>query len=98
MLYNKNVDVDNPNDSQSIICNMIEPQSTVLDMGCACGDLALRLAKLKNCIVYGLEYNPQSVKKCLAKNVFAEVKHKRQYIILSLFILPYVDIILSIKQ
>ena len=74
MLYKKNVDVNNQNDSRSIIFEMIDKNASVLDMGCACGDLAEKLVKLKNCKVCGLEYNPESVKKCISKNIFEEVR------------------------
>jgi len=73
MLYNKNVKITNKNDSSSIIFDMIKNNSVVLDMGCACGDLAEKLVKLKNCKVYGVEYNAESVKKCISKNIFSEI-------------------------
>ena len=65
MLYKKDVKIDNINDSRSIIFSMITPNSVVLDMGCACGDLAEQLVKIKKCKVYGLEYNPESVKNAI---------------------------------
>lgn len=73
MLYKKDVKIDNINDSRSIIFSMIAPNSVILDMGCACGDLAEQLVKIKNCKIYGLEYNPESVEKCRSLNIFEEV-------------------------
>ena len=73
MLYKKNVNTNNTNDSRSIIYNAIRSESTVLDMGCACGDLAEKLKKEKNCKIFGLEYNKESVEKCVKKNVFESV-------------------------
>lgn len=73
MLYKKNVNTNNTNDSRSIIYNAIRPKSIVLDMGCACGDLAEKLKKEKNCKIFGLEYNKESVEKCVKKNVFESV-------------------------
>ena len=42
-------------------------------MGCACGDLAEKLKKEKNCKIFGLEYNKESVEKCVDKHVFESV-------------------------
>lgn len=73
MLYNKNIKIRNKNDSSSILFGMVKNNSIVLDMGCACGDLAEQLVKLKNCTVYGVEYNVESIKKCISKNIFSEI-------------------------
>lgn len=74
MLYNKNIKLNNPNDSAVILFNYIEPGSTVLDMGCACGDLAAKLVREKSCDVYGLEYNEESVAQCRKLNVFEQIR------------------------
>ena len=52
---------DAPNDSKSILFRYVSPNSTVLDVGCACGDLGIALHQYKNCTMHGLEYNPESV-------------------------------------
>lgn len=74
MLYNKNIKTDDTNDSSAVIFNFIGEKSEVLDMGCACGDLAEQLHIRKKCTVYGLEFNPSSVAKCIQKKVFAQVR------------------------
>lgn len=74
MLYNKNIKLDNTNDSSTVIFNFVKEKSEVLDIGCACGDLAEQLHISKKCTVYGLEFNPDSVEKCIAKKVFREVR------------------------
>lgn len=52
---------DAKNDSKSIIFRYVTPESTVLDVGCACGDLGIALKKYKDCIVHGLEYDHESI-------------------------------------
>lgn len=72
MLYTKSVSFKS-NDSLTHLYNFIKPQTTVLDVGCACGGLAEALVKNKNCHAYGLEYNSQSVEACQKLNVFEEI-------------------------
>lgn len=73
MLYNKKIDLSDSNDSLSQIFKLIRSNSVVLDIGCATGALASKLANLKQCQVYGLEFNPESVKICRQKKVFTQV-------------------------
>lgn len=72
-IYEKVLDVDDNNDSLSVIFSYVATNSVVLDVGCACGDLAGELVYQKKCTVYGIEYNPQSVEICRKKNIFKEV-------------------------
>ena len=58
--YKVNINVNNVNDSHVIAMNYIEPDSIVLDVGCACGDFGVVLKNTKNCLMYGLEYDPDS--------------------------------------
>lgn len=60
-LYKNSIDINNKNASQTIIYDFISPGSCVLDIGCACGDLGVVLAKNKKCTVYGIEYNEMSI-------------------------------------
>lgn len=52
---------DAPNESKSMVYRYISPNSTVLDVGCACGDLGVALRQHKSCKMHGLEYNSESV-------------------------------------
>lgn len=75
MLYAKKINLNNKNDSLSQIYNLVTDSSRVLDVGCACGGLATALKKKKNCVIYGLEYNPKSVEICKKLKVFEKVWH-----------------------
>lgn len=70
-MNNYKVDIDNlcENTSHIQIINRIPFGSTVLDVGCACGDLGVYLSKNKNCEMYGLEYNKESIN--IAKKTFS---------------------------
>ena len=64
-----------PKDIQSdheVILDLIEPQSTVLDLGCGTGDLLYLLIKEKKIRGQGIEIDEQAIYKCVAKglNVF----------------------------
>ena len=72
MLYSKQLTINN-NDSLSKLYAFVSPQTTVLDAGCACGGLAEALVKKKNCNVYGMEYNPESVACCKKLQIFSEI-------------------------
>lgn len=52
---------DVQNDSKSILYRYVSRGSTVLDVGCACGDLGAALHQYKKCSMHGLEYNQESV-------------------------------------
>lgn len=73
ILYNKKINLEQKNDSAVILFDYVAENSTVLDVGCACGDLAKELHKYNKCKVYGLEYNQESVEKCKKLGVFEEV-------------------------
>lgn len=73
MLYYKKITNEKANDSLVLAYRMIAPESVVLDVGCACGGLAEKLAKEKLCRVYGLEYNAKSVAVCKKLKVFEEI-------------------------
>jgi len=77
-----------------VILELIEPRSSVLDLGCGTGDLLYLLVKEKGARVQGIEIDEQAIYKCVAKglNVFhgdvdsglAEYKDKSfDYVILN---------------
>ena len=55
-----------------VILNLIQAQSTVLDLGCGTGDLLYLLIKQKQVRAQGIEIDEQAIYKCVAKglNVF----------------------------
>lgn len=70
-MNNYKVDIDNlsKNTSHIQIIDRVPFGSIVLDVGCACGDLGAYLNKNKNCEMYGLEYNKESIN--IARKTFA---------------------------
>lgn len=77
-----------------VILDLVEPGSSVLDLGCGSGELLYVLVKEKKARVQGIEINEQAIYKCVAKglNVFhgdidsglAEYKDKSfDYVILN---------------
>ncbi len=73
MLYCKQINLHNKNDSLSQIYGLIPARAKVLDIGCATGSLASALNQNKKCHVVGLEFNPQSVAICQKSGFFAEI-------------------------
>jgi len=72
-IYKTDVDINNTNDSRSLMCNMVKNEACVLDVGCACGDMGLALKKNKNCQVYGLEYDAGSIDIAKSTNAYEEI-------------------------
>lgn len=70
--YKSCIDINNLNESRSIIYSFINENTTVLDLGCACGDLGIILQN-KNCTVYGLEYLQECVDIARGTNAYVEV-------------------------
>jgi methionine biosynthesis protein MetW len=52
-----------------IICDAIEPESRVLDLGCGDGSLMLLLATRKNARVQGIEVSDEKIYECVARGV-----------------------------
>lgn len=52
-----------------IIIDMIEPNSSVLDLGCGDGQLLAHLKNEKGCRVTGIEINEQAIYKCVENGV-----------------------------
>ncbi|MBI4845517.1 MAG: methionine biosynthesis protein MetW [Candidatus Omnitrophica bacterium] len=60
----KNIKLDN-----KIICDIIERESKVLDLGCGDGELLQLLTKEKNAQVQGIELSEKAIYKCVEKGV-----------------------------
>lgn len=72
-IYHWDVDLNNAFDARVIALNYIEKNATVLDVGCACGDLGNVLKKERDCIVYGMEYNKGSIEIAKKTKSFEEI-------------------------
>jgi len=66
-MENKGIQLDH-----KVILDLINPQATVLDLGCGVGDLLYLLIKEKQVRGQGIEIDDQAIYKCVAKglNVF----------------------------
>lgn len=60
-IYKTALDLKEENDVRIIAYDYIAEKSTILDVGCACGDFG-KLLYTKNCNVYGMEYDVGSIK------------------------------------
>lgn len=56
-------------DEYSIIVKFVNPNSSVIDLGCGDGELLSLLVKEKNVAAAGVELSSTGVKKCLDKNL-----------------------------
>ena len=72
-IYQINLNMDNTNDARIIGYSYIVPESTVLDIGSACGDFGALIKKEKNCNVFGMEYDAQSIKIAQKLNVYQQL-------------------------
>lgn len=73
MLYNRNIDLNNPDDSLALLYNFVAGDSYVLDVGCAGGELAKILHQNKNAQIVGMEYDNEAVKLCRKNGAFEGV-------------------------
>ena len=52
-----------------IICDWVEPNSKIMDLGCGDGSLLKYLQETKNTTGYGLELNPEKIAQCIDNDV-----------------------------
>ena len=52
-----------------IICQIVEPEARVLDLGCGNGDLLYLLAREKGARVQGIELNDSAIYECVKKGL-----------------------------
>jgi 2-polyprenyl-3-methyl-5-hydroxy-6-metoxy-1,4-benzoquinol methylase len=71
MQYNPFIDLSNQNSSRTIVIQLVGYGKNVLDVGCARGNVGSILATQFNCIVSGIELDPNAAE--LAKKIYHEV-------------------------
>lgn len=72
-LYKMDLNIENHNDSRIIAYNFVKTRSSVLDVGCACGDFGEIISKEKHCEVTGMEYDQGSIKIASDTNAFSNL-------------------------
>lgn len=72
-IYKIDLDLKNQNDARIIAYNIIKPHSSVLDVGCACGDFGVLISRNKHCDVYGMECDPVSIQIARDTKVFSDL-------------------------
>ena len=72
-IYQIELNSTQTNDARIIASNFVDNDSKVLDVGCACGDFGYYLSREKNCTVYGMEYDQESIQVALTKNIFQNI-------------------------
>lgn len=63
----------NLNTPKGIFLSWVAEGSTVLDVGCACGDLGKALKDENGCVVQGLEYNNYSIEIAKQTNAYENI-------------------------
>lgn len=71
--YKQDIERLDSNTSHIQILQMTPDGSSVLDVGCACGDLGAYLFTHKGCTVYGLEYSAESLAVAKGTGAYAQV-------------------------
>ncbi|MDQ5984876.1 MAG: Bifunctional methionine biosynthesis protein MetXA/MetW [Syntrophus sp. SKADARSKE-3] len=52
-----------------IICDLVNPRTCILDLGCGDGDLMALLVREKNAVVQGIELDGEAVQRCVEKGL-----------------------------
>lgn len=66
-------DIISENDARFIMINYINPDSKILDVGCACGDFGFALKKKKPATLWGMEYNQGSIDFAKQKRAYSVI-------------------------
>lgn len=72
-IYKSKVNMNNNSSPRVMEINYMSDSPTVLDVGCACGDLGVALKEYKNATVFGMEYNQDSIDIALKTNAYEEI-------------------------
>ena len=60
-VQDNNIDPEDLNISLTILAEQIEPNSTVIDVGCGQGRFGRLLKEIKNCEIYGIDTNEEAI-------------------------------------
>ena len=60
--YRNRIDMTHAFDTHVLEINFIRPESRVLDVGCACGDVGAAVKQYRRCLLYGLEYDADALR------------------------------------
>jgi len=71
--YKQAIDPSDTNSSHTQIVDKVSDGTRVLDVGCACGDLGVYLRHCKKCMVWGMEYCPESIKMARSTGAYEHV-------------------------
>lgn len=71
--YKANINLQDHNTSHYKIFNLTNKEETILDVGCACGDIGYILHKYKKCKVYGIENNHKSIEIAHSQHVYEQI-------------------------
>ncbi|MHB1499924.1 MAG: methyltransferase domain-containing protein [Candidatus Dormibacteria bacterium] len=71
--YDFEVDPSNRNSTYGLIFGRVPDGSAVLDIGCASGNLAVALERLRGCRVVGIDIDPDAVAAARAKGIRAHL-------------------------
>lgn len=71
--YDLWIDTESKNDARVIAFDFIESNTKVLDIGSACGQFGQILKEHKNCELFGIEYDTESIEIAEQKGVFEKI-------------------------
>lgn len=71
--YDFDINIEQKNDARVIAFDFITEGSKVLDIGTASGQFAQILKEYKNCELFGIEYDPESIKIAEEKGIFEKI-------------------------
>ena len=67
------IDMSAKNNSQTILFTLVKNLSTVLDVGCASGEMGIALDKMKSCKVYGIDNSIRHIAAARNSGSYEEV-------------------------
>ncbi len=74
-IYKVSLDGKDHNDVRVLANDFIVDNSSVLDVGCACGDFGELVNRNKKCNIYGMEYDVESLNIATETNAYQMVHH-----------------------
>lgn len=73
--YDKNIkiDINDPNNTHSIIAKTIKNGSVCLDIGCGAGYIGEILKKNRKCTIYGIDIDKEAIKVATEKKIYKKI-------------------------